>query len=90
MNEKCKSDAQAFASPAINRIILAAMTVAIIFSSGCTIPEMLVGAFGDHYTGGGQSNNEKRSHVKQQVRQAEAYSKYGASDSVPSPWGDGL
>ena len=74
----------------MNRKQLACIVILAALSSGCTIPEMLVGAFGEHYTGGGLTSKEKKSHVQQQVRNAERFNSYGPFESVSSPWNDGF
>jgi hypothetical protein len=41
--------------------------------TGCTVSDALFGLFGDHYSGGGTTREERQFHYRQQVEASQNY-----------------
>ncbi|MEM8945508.1 MAG: hypothetical protein AAGD11_10010 [Planctomycetota bacterium] len=50
--------------------------LACLSSTGCAVSDVVFGLFGDHYTGGGTTECEKKYHYEQQLANARDASQY--------------
>lgn len=57
----------------MKRIILLALFVLLCTSPGCTVSDALFGVFGDGYTGGGSTWEEKKYDYDQRVSGSQDY-----------------
>ncbi|MFN3150322.1 hypothetical protein [Bremerella sp.] len=57
----------------MKRIILLALFVLLCMSPGCTVSDALFGVFGDGYTGGGSTWEEKKYDYDQRVSGSHDY-----------------
>jgi hypothetical protein len=52
----------------MRRLLFAMLLVSLACTSGCTVYDMMFGVFGNHYSGGGTSWDEKQSDYNEHLR----------------------
>ena len=66
----------------MKRILYAVAFVLMPTLTGCTVSEALFSVFGDHYSGGGLTREEKQYHYKQQVEASQNHDSSLQSSSM--------
>ncbi|GAA4424640.1 hypothetical protein [Bremerella cremea] len=51
----------------MKRLLIVAGLALLMTSTGCAVSDMLFGAFGSHYSGGGETRAEREYHYNQQI-----------------------
>jgi len=57
----------------MRKAIILTLFVMLPALTGCTVSDALFAVFGDHYSGGGYTREEKEYHFNQQVRASQSY-----------------
>ena len=73
----------------MRRTIFGLLMLMMPLFTGCTLPDLLFAALGDHYTASGPTSGAKADHYDRQIDKWKNYEKYG-SDSAGTqhvaPW----